>query len=87
MQELDDPAQQVTDPEALTVFLRRWNPAQMTLGPFQELTVNSKLKWLRNYVSRELIIFSISTANDEMKGLIATLSGIPEENIEFTKVR
>lgn len=46
VQELDDPVQQVTDPEALTVFLRRWNPAQMTLGPFVELTINSKLNRL-----------------------------------------
>lgn len=86
MQELDDSTQQITDPEAITVILRRWNPAQMTLGPFQELTINSKSKLFYKWISRKLINVSTLIANDEIKSLIATLSVIPEENIEYAKV-
>lgn len=39
LQELDDVSQQVTDERSLTMFIRRWNPSQMTLGPFNEITV------------------------------------------------
>lgn len=86
MQELGDSTQQITDPEAITVILRRWNPAQMTLGPLQELTINSKSKSFCKLISRRFINVSSSIANDEVKSLVATLSAIPVENIEYAKV-
>lgn len=39
LQELDDASQQVTDEKSLTMFVRRWSPSQMTLGPFSEITI------------------------------------------------
>lgn len=42
LQEIDDANQQVTDERSLTVFIRRWNPSTMTLGPFNEITIYGK---------------------------------------------
>lgn len=42
LQEIDDASQQVTDERSLTVFIRRWNPSTMTLGPFNEITIYGK---------------------------------------------
>ncbi|XP_055315105.1 ubiquitin carboxyl-terminal hydrolase 47 isoform X3 [Sitodiplosis mosellana] len=42
LQELEEPSQQVTDDKSLTIFIRRWNPTQMSLGPFNEVTVYEK---------------------------------------------
>lgn len=42
LQELDSPDQQVKDDKSLTIFIRRWNPSQMALGPFNEITIYGK---------------------------------------------
>lgn len=88
MQELDDPQQQVTDPDAITVFLRRWNPAQMTLGVFQEATINREFSACLGAMDIKSIssVFGLFAATDEIKSLIAELSGIPEDNVEYAKV-
>lgn len=87
MQELDDSSQQVTNADSVTLFVRKWNPSQITLGPFQELTINRKFekKCLFTLFKINLNRFFI-LANDEFKSLISKLSGIPQENVEFGKV-
>lgn len=42
LHELDTPIEHPTDPDSRTVFIRRWNPAEMTLDSFRELTINRK---------------------------------------------
>lgn len=49
VQELDEPNQQQQQPQqqnsdldSVTIFVRRWNPSEMKLGAFQEITINRK---------------------------------------------
>ncbi|XP_031619612.1 ubiquitin carboxyl-terminal hydrolase 47 isoform X2 [Contarinia nasturtii] len=42
VQELEDQNQQVSDEKSLTIFIRRWYPSEMRLGPFNEITIYEK---------------------------------------------
>lgn len=82
-------SQQVTDERSLTVFIRRWNPAQMTLGSFNEVTIYGMLYLIFSVAFNGIIgnFAPIFIADkDNMKSVLSQHSGIPEENIEFAKV-
>lgn len=94
LQELDDVSQQVTDERSLTVFIRRWNPSTMTLGPFNEITIYGKFgsnsgffcQQIYQIIRRSFVLSLHALEKDNMKSVLSQHSGIPEENIEFAKV-
>lgn len=92
LQEIEDENQQVVEEKSLTVFIRKWNPSTMTLGPFNEITIYGKCIYILNNrlisYSKPLLntFFSLDLDKDNMKSLLSLHSGIPEENVEFAKV-
>lgn len=65
LQEYDQNSQIVDDPDDIVLFIRRWYPSKMALGPYQEVFINNKT---------------------EFKSLLSEVSGIPVDQIEYSKV-
>lgn len=57
----------------------------MTIGGFREITI-SGMNELLNFCLVNSFWFILSTENSELKNVLSSISGIPEENIEYAMV-
>lgn len=54
MQELDEKVPEPIDEPGLVIFVRRWNPSDMTLGPFKEITIFGNYRNTIHIVDRKM---------------------------------
>lgn len=88
LQELEETSQPYTDANDKCLFIRQWHPSTMTIGNFREITISGKsFSFVCLLRHRHPIPISFhSTENSELKNVLSSVSGIPEENIEYAMV-
>lgn len=89
IEEIQEGYPQFTDPDDTIIFARRWYPSTRTLGEFQEVVIPSKFKSFFLgccLIDIWMCLFLILGENGELCNVLSKMSGIPEENLEYTKV-
>jgi ubiquitin carboxyl-terminal hydrolase 47 len=75
------------DDDTKSLFVRRFHPSKLELGQWDEILIGSELFALKCFLLTTFVtILYFHSEFSELKGILSKISGIDEENIQYTKV-